>query len=109
VVLGQARLPRRQRAGRRHPGGWPIWTSPVRPGLEPDTTALRTHAEALPLLAEWTDEDHAALADPGYEGERAALTTPIKKTTDAPLTDDQRIVNLLHAATRAPPNAATPC
>jgi hypothetical protein len=30
-----------------------------------------------------------------------ALTTPVK-TTDAPLTDDQRTVNLLHAATRAP-------
>jgi len=53
-------------------------------------------------LAEWTDDDHAALADLGYEGERAALTTPIKKTSDAPLTDDQRTVNLLHAATRAP-------
>src|SRR5947209_6179278 len=32
-----------------------IWTSDVRPGREHDTTALRTHAEALPLLAEWTD------------------------------------------------------
>ena len=84
------------------PDGWPLWTSPVRPGREHDTTALRTHAEALPLLVEWTDADHAALADLGYEGERAALTTPIKKTTDAPLTDDQRTVNLLHAATRAP-------
>jgi DDE superfamily endonuclease len=84
------------------PDGWPIWTSPVRPGREHDTTALRTHPEALPLLAEWTDDEHAALADLGYEGERAALTIPIKKTTDAPLTDDQRTVNLLHAATRAP-------
>jgi DDE superfamily endonuclease len=84
------------------PDGWPIWTSPVRPGREHDTTALRTHAEVLPLLAEWTDADHAALADLGYEGERAALTTPIKRSTDAPLTDDQRTVNLLHAATRAP-------
>jgi hypothetical protein len=84
------------------PDGWPIWTSPVRPGREHDTTALRTHPEALPLLAEWTDAEHAALADLGYEGERAALTTPIKKTTDAPLTDDQRTVNLLHAAVRAP-------
>jgi hypothetical protein len=44
----------------------------------------------------------AVLADLGYEGKRAALTTPIKKSTDAPLTDDQRTVNLLHAATRAP-------
>src|SRR3954447_23878026 len=62
------------------PDGWPLWASPVRPGREHDTTALRAHAEALPLLAEWTDGEHAALADLGYEGERAALTTPIKKT-----------------------------
>ena len=84
------------------PDGWPIWTSPVRPGREHDTTALRTHAQALPLLAEWTDDTHAALADLGYEGERTALTTPIKHTAGRRLTDDQRTVNLLHAATRAP-------
>ncbi len=84
------------------PDGWPIWTSDVRPGREHDTTALRTHPEALPLLAEWTDAEHAVLTVFGYEGERAALTTPIKKTSDAPLTDDERTVNLLHAATRAP-------
>jgi DDE superfamily endonuclease len=84
------------------PDGWPLWTSPVRPGREHDTTALRAHAEVLPLLAEWTDEAHAALADLGYEGERGALTTPIKHRTGRRLTDDQRTVNLLHAATRAP-------
>jgi DDE superfamily endonuclease len=84
------------------PDGWPIWTSSVRPGREHDTTALRTHAEALPLLAEWTDEAHAALADLGYEGERTALTTPIKHDAGRRLTDDERTVNLLHAATRAP-------
>jgi hypothetical protein len=84
------------------PDGWPLWTSPVRPGREHDTTALRAHTEALPLLTEWTDDTHAALADLGYEGERDVLTTPVKKTTEAPLTDDQRTVNLLHAATRAP-------
>jgi hypothetical protein len=84
------------------PDGWPIWTSDVRPGREHDTTALRRHPEALPLLTEWTDAEHAALADLGYEGERAALTTPIKKTSHTPLTADQRTVNLLHAATRAP-------
>jgi hypothetical protein len=84
------------------PDGWPLWTSGVRPGREHDTTALRSHGQALPLLAEWTDQAHAVLADLGYEGERAALTTPIKKNTDAPLTDDQRTVNLLHAAIRAP-------
>jgi hypothetical protein len=84
------------------PDGWPIWTSGVRPGREHDTTALRSHAEALPLLAEWADEDHAALADLGYEGERTALTTPIKHGAGRRLTADQRTVNLLHAATRAP-------
>jgi DDE superfamily endonuclease len=84
------------------PDGWPIWTSGVRPGREHDTTALRAHPEALPLLVEWTDDDHAALADLGYEGERAALTTPIKHSAGCPLTDDQRTVNLLHAVTRAP-------
>jgi hypothetical protein len=84
------------------PDGWPIWTSGVRPGREHDTTALRTHPEVLALLGEWNDQDHAVLADLGYEGERAALTTPIKQTSDAPLTADQRTVNLLHAATRAP-------
>ena len=83
------------------PDGWPIWTSPVRPGREHDTTALRAHPDVLPLLAEWTDEDHAALGDLGYEGERATVTTPIKRAADRPLTDDQRTVNTLHAATRA--------
>jgi hypothetical protein len=84
------------------PDGWPIWTSDVRPGREHDTTALRTHAEALPLLAEWTDPTHAVLGDLGYEGERAGLTTPIKTPAGRRLTVDERCVNLLHAATRAP-------
>jgi hypothetical protein len=84
------------------PDGWPLWTSGVRPGREHDTTALRTHAEALPLLAAWTDEAHAALADLGYEGERATLTIPVKHPAGRRLTADQRTVNLLHAAIRAP-------
>lgn len=84
------------------PDGWPLWTSGVRPGREHDTTTLRAHPEVLPALAVWTDADHAVLADLGYEGERAALTTPIKQPTGRRLTDDERTVNLLHAATRAP-------
>ena len=83
------------------PDGWPIWTSPVRPGREHDTTALRAHPEALPLLAQWTDTAHAVLADLGYEGEQAALTIPIKRTADRPLSDDERTVNALHTGTRA--------
>jgi len=81
--------------------GWPIWTSPVRPGREHDTTALRVHAEVLPLLAEWTDQTHAVLADLGYEGEQAALTTPTKKVGGRPLSADERTINALHAGTRA--------
>jgi hypothetical protein len=84
------------------PDGWPIWTSDVRPGREHDTTALRAHTQALPLLAEWTDAAHAVLADLGYEGERAALTTPIKHTAGRRLTAEQRTVNALHAAVRGP-------
>jgi DDE superfamily endonuclease len=84
------------------PDGWPLWTSEVRPGREHDTTALRTHAEVLPLLGEWTDQAHAVLADLGYEGERAALTTPVKTTAGRRLSTDQRTVNLLHAAVRGP-------
>src|SRR5918994_244152 len=84
------------------PDGWPIWTSRVRPGREHDTTALRADPEALPLLAGWTDEGHAVLADLGYEGERDALTTPIKTPAGRRLTGDERCVNLLHAAVRAP-------
>jgi hypothetical protein len=83
------------------PDGWPIWTSPVRPGREHDTTALRAHPGALALLAEWTDDAHAALGDLGYEGEQATLTTPVKRAADRPLTADQRTINALHAATRA--------
>jgi len=81
--------------------GWPLWTSPVRPGREHDTACLRAHAELLPALAEWTDDTHAVLGDLGYEGEQAALTIPVKQVTGRPLSDDERTVNALHAATRA--------
>jgi hypothetical protein len=62
------------------PDGWPLWTSGMRPGREHDTTALRAHPAALPLLA---DAGHAMLADLSYEGEQAALTLPIKKSPAA--------------------------
>jgi hypothetical protein len=71
----------------------------VRPGREHDTTALRADPEALPLLGQWTDDTHAAL---GHEGEREALTAPIKHAAERRLTADERTVNLLHAVTRAP-------
>ena len=42
------------------PDGWPIWTSDVRPGREHDTTAVRTHIEILPALADIADDLRAA-------------------------------------------------
>jgi hypothetical protein len=54
-----------QRPGDHRPDGWPLWTSPVRPGREHDTTALRTHAEILPALTIWTAEDRPVLGELG--------------------------------------------
>jgi hypothetical protein len=61
----------------------------------------RAHPELLPALDAWTDTDHAALADLGYEGENRRLTCPIKATRGQRLTVEQRTVNTLHSATRA--------
>lgn len=83
------------------PDGWPLPTSPVRPGREHHTTALRSHPEALPLLAEWTDDIHAVRGDLGDEGEHSTITAPVKKTHGRARTDDQRTINALPAATRA--------
>ena len=83
------------------PDGWPLWTSPVRPGREHDTTCARTHDGLLDTLTDWTDDTHAVLADLGYEGENARLTCPIKNTRGATLTAEQRTITALHSATRA--------
>jgi hypothetical protein len=81
--------------------GWPLWTSPVRPGREHETTRARAHDGLLDTLTEWTDPEHAVLADLGYEGETTRLTCPIKNTRSAALTAEQRTINALHSATRA--------
>jgi hypothetical protein len=83
------------------PDGWPLWTSDVRPGREHDTTALRTHAEILPLLATWTGEDRPVLGDLGYEGEADTITVAFKKPTGGELTDDQKTHNRAHNGKRA--------
>jgi hypothetical protein len=72
------------------PDGWPIWTSQVRPGREHDTSALRTHEELLPLLADIKD-DLRTLADLGYEGESDTITVAFKKPANGELTDLQRV------------------
>jgi DDE superfamily endonuclease len=73
----------------------------VRPGREHDTTCARTHPGLLDTLTDWTDTEHAVLADLGYEGENTRLTCPIKNTREATLTADQRTINALRSATRA--------
>lgn len=82
------------------PDGWPIWTSPVRPGREHDTTAVRTHTEILPVLAEITDEIRT-LGDLGYEGEADTITVAFKKPKDGELTVIQKMFNVAHNGLRA--------
>jgi hypothetical protein len=83
------------------PDGWPLWTSPVRPGREHDTTALRAHGEILPLLTAWTDDDLRILGDLGYEGEATTITVAFKKPKNAACTDLQQQFNRAHNAVRA--------
>jgi hypothetical protein len=83
------------------PDGWPLWTSPVRPGREHDIACARVHDGLLDRLGEWADTEHVVLADLGYEGENDRLTCPIKTSPGRRLTTDQRSVNTLHSATRA--------
>jgi hypothetical protein len=82
------------------PDGWPMWTSDVRPGREHDTTAVRTHAEILPVLAEAGD-DLRTLGDLGYEGESETITVAFKKPKDGTLTDIQQTFNKAHNGIRA--------
>ncbi len=83
------------------PDGWPLWTSPVRPGREHDTRCARTHPGLLDTLVAFTDDTHAVLADLGYQGEADRLTVPFKPVPGSGRTVDQRTVNSLHSALRA--------
>lgn len=87
------------------PDGWPLWTSPVRPGREHDVTCARTHPGLLDGLDRWADDEHVVLADLGYLGEDTRLVCPIKKPSKSgrkpALSVEQRTVNALHSATRA--------
>jgi hypothetical protein len=72
------------------PDGWPLWTSPVRPGREHDTTALREHPDILPALAIWIAENRPAPGDLGYEGESDTITVAFKKPKGGELTEQQK-------------------
>jgi hypothetical protein len=93
------------------PDGWPSWTSPVRPGREHDVPCARTHPGLLDALDGWTDHQHVVLADPGHLGGDTRPVCPIRKpgpkpgtraSKNAVPTVEQRTVNALHPATRAP-------
>jgi hypothetical protein len=101
VVVGKIRQPRRERAGHHRAGRWPLWTSPVGPGREHDTTALREHGEILALLTAWTDDHLRVLGDMGYEGEAGTITVAFKKPKNAACTDVQQQFNRAHNAVRA--------
>jgi len=75
------------------PDGWPLWTSPVRPGREHDMTCARTHG-VIDALATVRDT-LISLADLGYEGAADVLRVPIKKINGRKLTDDQKTYNKL--------------
>lgn len=82
------------------PDGWPLWTSPVRPGREHDTTCLRTHPGLLTTLAQIRD-DLRTLTDLGYEGEADTVVVAFKKPTNGELTDLQQTFNRAHNRLRA--------
>lgn len=74
----------------------------MRPDQEHDTTCACAHDRLLDTLRDWTDSTRAVLADLGYQGEHTRLTYPIRRTHGAVLTVEQRTINALHSATRAP-------
>jgi hypothetical protein len=82
------------------PDGWPLWTSPVRPGREHDTSCLRTHPGLLSTLAE-IRENVRTLADLGYEGEAATIAVAFKTPKNGQLTDMQQTFNRAHNRLRA--------
>lgn len=83
------------------PDGHPIWTSPVRPGREHDTTAARAHPSLLPALAAAKADGLPTLSDLGYEGEADTVRIPVKTPAGGTLTTDQKTYNRLHAAIRS--------
>jgi hypothetical protein len=82
------------------PDGRPIRTFDVRPGREHATTAVRTHAEVLAILAEAGD-DPRTLGDLGDEGEADTITVAFKKRSNGQLTDVQQTFNKAHNGIRA--------
>lgn len=82
------------------PDGFPLWTSPVRPGREHDMTCARTHGLLTTLDAAAAD-GLVPIADTGYEGAPSSFRLPHKKPTGGELTPAQRQFNKVIGAIRA--------
>ncbi|MBO3751076.1 hypothetical protein J5X84_33815 [Streptosporangiaceae bacterium NEAU-GS5] len=82
------------------PDGFPIWTSPVRPGREHDITCARAYGILRPLDAA-AAEGLVTLADLGYEDAPAGIRLPYKKPKGGTLTAEQVGHNMVHRAVRA--------
>ena len=82
------------------PDGWPIWTSPVRPGREHDTTAMRAHPEILPTLTT-AGADLRTLGDLGYQGAADTVTVAFKRPKNGGLLLVQQQFNQAHNRLRA--------
>jgi hypothetical protein len=82
------------------PDGWPLWTSPVRPGREHDITAARADPDLLDAITAWAADGRPGLADLGYQGEPDIFTIPFKTPRHGELTVDQQSYNAVHSAVR---------
>jgi hypothetical protein len=76
------------------PEGWPLWTSPVRPGREHDTTCAKAADGLLAILEQTaTEQGLLTLTDLGYENLSPALRHPVKKPKGGELTIEQKAYN----------------
>lgn len=82
------------------PDGFPLWTSPVRPGREHDMTCARAHGLLTALDAAAAD-GLVLIADTGYEGAPSSFRLPHKKPTGGELTPTQQQFNKVIGAIRA--------
>lgn len=87
--------------------GWPIWTSPVRPGCEhgpsragSTPTTCAHPSDLLTELDAWAT-DGAVLAALGYEVERERFGLPVKNTRGVAVVEDQACLDALRYTTRA--------
>jgi hypothetical protein len=82
------------------PDGFPLWTSPVRPGREHDMSCARTHGLLTALDAAAAD-GLVPITDTGYEGAPPSFRMPHKKPIGGELVPSQKQFNKVIGAIRA--------